>query len=61
MLNCKNNRQKSLTVSELKKYQGFEGYSDEQAIEAIKAIEAISLIVYDLFINETDNCNTEKQ
>ena len=42
-------KEKKLTITQLKKINGFEHLSDAQALEFILSLESISIIFYDLF------------
>lgn len=45
-------KHKRLSIKELRKYPGFENYSDEQAEDAIKTLETLSIFFFELFIRE---------
>ncbi|MBA3704677.1 MAG: hypothetical protein H0W84_01895 [Bacteroidetes bacterium] len=45
----KNKKQKRLTIEELKKFNGFENYSDDQAKEIIKPLGKLSIVFYELY------------
>ena len=43
---------KRLTVDELRKFKGFENYTDEQAEESIQTLETLSILFYELHNKE---------
>lgn len=51
---------KRLTIAELRKFKGFEGYTDEQAEETIKTLEKISILFYKLHMKNKEVGKTYK-
>jgi len=51
---------KRLTISQLRNFQGFEGYSDEQAEETIRTLENLSVLFYKLHMKNKAVNNTFK-
>lgn len=43
---------KRLTITELRRFKGFENYSDEKAEEVIKTLEALSILFYKSYMKE---------
>ncbi len=55
-----NKEHKRLTIAELRQFQGFEGYTDEQAEETIKTLEKISILFYRLHMKNKEVGKTYK-
>lgn len=49
------NKEKKLTVEELRSCQGFENFSEEQALEAINTLDKLSIMFYGLYIKYKQN------
>jgi hypothetical protein len=65
MLTNKKSNQKRLTIEELKKYEGFENYSEKEAEETITDLEVLSELLFDLHSSQnsikqnlTNNCES---
>jgi hypothetical protein len=43
------NKQKRLSIDELRNCKGFENYTDEQAEETISSIEKLSVLFYEIY------------
>ena len=54
------NKNYQITPSELKKFDGFENISDNEAIETCMQIKELSLILYDIFQSSPENTIDEK-
>ena len=50
-------KNKGLTIENLKKYQGFENLSDEEIKELIQNIDQLALVFYDYFKKAFDTKN----
>jgi hypothetical protein len=42
-------KRKRLSKDELKKYKGFENYTDEQAEDTISSLEKLSVLFYEIY------------
>ena len=49
------NKEKKLTVEELRNCKGFESFSEEQAIETINTLDKLSVMFYGLYIKHKQN------
>lgn len=49
------NKEKKLTVEELRNCKGFENFSEEQAIEAINTLDKLSIMFYGLYLKHKQN------
>ena len=47
-----NRKHKRLSVDELKKFKGFENYSDVEAEETIIVLEKLSILFYELYMKQ---------
>lgn len=54
-------KRKRLTVDELKKYKGFENYTDEEAEETIFTLEKLSVLFYELYMKSINELPIEKE
>jgi hypothetical protein len=45
-------KHKKLGIDELRKFPGFENFTEQEAEEAINKIEALSILFYELFMKE---------
>lgn len=52
MLGEKMKKHKKLSIDELRKFPGFENFTEQEAEEAIKTLEALSILFYELFMKE---------
>lgn len=50
MLGGKMKKYKKLGIDELRKFPGFENFTEQEAEEAIKIVEALSILFYELFM-----------
>ena len=47
-----NKKHKRLTIDELKKFKGFENYSDQEAEQTIITLEKLSILFYELHMKQ---------
>lgn len=56
-------KHKRLSIDELRRYPGFENFTEEEAEKTIKTLESLSILLYELFMKEklNENVNHLKQ
>ena len=50
-------KHKKLGIDELRRFPGFENFTEQETEEAIKTLEALSILFYELFMKERMNEN----
>lgn len=52
-------KHKKLGIDELRKFPGFENFTEDEAEETIKTLETLSILFYELFMKEKMNENVK--